>query len=414
MFKPVEIFIGWRYLKARRSDYFISFISLISIFGVGLGIMTMIAVLSVMNGFEKELTDRILGMASHATIFEQGKPLTNWRTLAADIEDSPGITGVAPYFQAEGMLTNGKNANGTVIRGILPEYESKVSVIASKMVAGDLTQLIPGKFGILLGRELAYVLGVDVGEKVTLITSRTKSTVIGILPALKRFTVVGIFDVGMHEFDSALAVVHMDDAVRLFRHAGPTGLRLKTDNIFTAPRLSRDIAARLSGNFWVQDWTQRHANFFRALKTEKTVMFFILILIVAVAAFNIISTLMMAVTDKQADVAILRTLGISQKSIMWVFIVQGTLIGLIGVLGGTISGILLALNIENIIPTLEDLLQMKFLSPDIYYISDLPSDMHWNDVIGVSVVSFLLCVSATIYPALRAAKIQPAAALRYE
>ena len=414
MFKPVEVFIGLRYVRAKRRNHFISFISLTSMLGVGLGVMALITVLSVMNGFEKELTDRILGMASHATIVERGKSLSDWEALAAKIEHYSGIIGVAPYIHAEGMLTHAKTVNGTIVRGILPEEEPKVSVIADKMIVGKFSNLIAGEFNILLGKELARALGVTIGDKVTLVTPQANITPAGILPRLKRFTVAGIFEIGMHEFDSALALIHMDDAMRLFRKDGPTGLRLKTDNILTAPVVSRTVVEQLPGYFRVTDWTQRHSNFFRALKTEKTVMFFILTLIVAVAAFNIISTLVMTVTDKQADIAVLRTIGISPGSIMTIFMIQGTLIGVVGILFGIVSGIWLTSNVETIIPAIENMFQMKFLSPDVYYISDLPSDMHWSDVITIGIVSFVFCILATIYPALRAAHTQPAEALRYE
>ncbi len=414
MFKPVEIFIGLRYVRAKRRNHFISFISLTSMLGVGLGVMALITVLSVMNGFEEELTDRILGMASHATIIERGKSLSDWKVLLAEVEHYPGIIGAAPYFHAEGILTHAKNVNGTIVRGILPEEETKVSVIADRMIEGEFSGLVAGEFDVLLGKELAKALGVAVGDKVTLVAPQTNITPAGILPRLKRFTVAGIFEIGMYEFDNALALIHMDDAMRLFRKNGPTGLRLKTDNILTAPTVSRNVVKQLPGYFRVQDWTQRHANFFRALKTEKTVMFFILILIVAVAAFNIISTLVMTVTDKQADIAVLRTIGISPKSILAIFIIHGTLIGVVGILFGVISGVCLATNIETIIPAIENMLDMKFLSADVYYISDLPADMHWSDVITVSIVSFVFCILATIYPALRAAHTQPAETLRYE
>ena len=414
MFKPVEVFIGLRYVRAKRRNHFISFISLTSMLGVGLGVMALITVLSVMNGFEKELTDRILGMASHATVVERGKSLADWETLAAEIEHYPGIIGVAPYLHAEGMLTHAKSVNGTIVRGILPEEEPKVSVIADRMIEGKFSNLVAGEFDILLGKELARALGVTIGDKVTLIAPQANITPAGILPRLKRFTVAGIFEIGMHEFDSALALIHMDDAMRLFRKDGPTGLRLKTDNILTAPAVSRTIVEQLPGYFWVTDWTQRHSNFFRALKTEKTVMFFILTLIVAVAAFNIISTLVMTVTDKQADIAVLRTIGISPKSILAIFMIQGTLIGVVGILFGIVSGIWLASNVETIIPVIEEFFNIKFLSADVYYISDLPSDMHWSDVITISIVAFIFSILATIYPALRAAHTQPAEALRYE
>ena len=414
MYKPFEVFIGLRYVRAKRRNHFISFISLTSILGVALGVMALITVLSVMNGFEKELTGRILGMASHATVIQRGGTLASWQRLAEEIEHHPSIVGVAPYFRAEGMLVSGKNVHGTVIRGILPEDEPKVSVIAEKMVSGSFNQLEAGSYDIILGIELANRLGVVVGDKITLIAPQANITPAGILPRLKRFTVSGIFQIGMHEFDSALALIHLGDANRLFRSNGASGLRIKTDNIYNAPRISREIISQIPGQYWVQDWTQQHANFFRALKTEKTVMFFILTLIIAVAAFNIISTLVMVVTDKQADIAVLRTIGASSGSIMRIFIIQGILIGFVGVILGVTSGVWLALNVETLVGRIENYFEIKFLSPDVYYISDLPSDMHWQDVTVISAVAFLFCILATIYPAWRAARTQPAEALRYE
>ena len=414
MLNSFEALIGLRYVRARRRNYFISFISLTSIIGVGLGVMALITVLSVMNGFEKELKERILGMASHATVSEDGDVLNDWQPIAKEIMSHPDIIGVAPYFHAEGMLVKNKRVNGTIIRGILPIEEPKVSTVTETMILGDIEELKEGKFNIVLGKELAMKLDVILGDKVTLIAPQANITPAGILPRLKRFTLVGVFEVGMHEFDSALALIHMNDAFRLFRKQGPTGLRLKTNNILKAPTISREVAAQLPGRYWVVDWTQRHANFFRALKTEKTVMFVILLLIVAVAAFNIISTLVMMVSDKQSDIAVLRTLGASPSSILKIFIIQGTIIGFVGIVIGVITGVWLATNIETIVPVIESMLGHKFLSADVYYISDLPSDMHWNDVVTISIVAFVLCLLATIYPAFRAAKIQPAVALRYE
>ena len=414
MLNSFEALIGLRYVRARRRNYFISFISLTSIMGVGLGVMALITVLSVMNGFEKELKERILGMASHATVSEDGDVLNDWQPIAKEVMSHPDIIGVAPYFHAEGMLVKNKRVNGTIIRGILPIEEPKVSTVTETMILGDIEELKEGKFNIVLGKELAMKLDVILGDKVTLIAPQANITPAGILPRLKRFTLVGVFEVGMHEFDSALALIHMNDAFRLFRKQGPTGLRLKTNNILKAPTISREVAAQLPGRYWVVDWTQRHANFFRALKTEKTVMFVILLLIVAVAAFNIISTLVMMVSDKQSDIAVLRTLGASPSSILKIFIIQGTIIGFVGIVIGVITGVWLATNIETIVPAIESMLGHKFLSADVYYISDLPSDMHWNDVVTISIVAFVLCLLATIYPALRAAKIQPAEALRYE
>ena len=413
MFNSFETMIGLRYVRARRRNHFISFISMSSMIGVALGVMALITVISVMNGFEKELKDRILGMASHAVI-EELNGLKDWQLVINNIKDHPEIVGAAPYFHAEGMLTKDKIVNGVIIRGILPHEETNVAIVAEKMIEGDLNDLISTEFNIILGAELVRKLNLEIGDKVTLVAPQVNFTPAGILPRLKRFTLIGIFEVGMHEFDGGLALIHMDDALRLFRKSNPTGIRLKTNNILKAPTISREIASQLSSNYWVIDWTQRHSNFFRALKTEKTVMFVILTLIVAVAAFNIISTLVMAVSDKQSDIAVLRTLGASPKSILKIFIIQGTIIGAIGILLGVIGGVWLASNIETLVPALENMLGYKFLSPDVYYISDLPSDMHWSDVILIGVVSFVLCLFATIYPAFRAANTLPAEALRYE
>ena len=413
MFNSFETMIGLRYVRARRRNHFISFISMSSMIGVALGVMALITVISVMNGFEKELKDRILGMASHAVI-EELNGLKDWQLVINNIKDHPEIVGAAPYFHAEGMLTKDKIVNGVIIRGILPHEETNVAIVAEKMIEGDLNDLISTEFNIILGAELVRKLNLEIGDKVTLVAPQVNFTPAGILPRLKRFTLIGIFEVGMHEFDGGLALIHMDDALRLFRKSNPTGIRLKTNNILKAPTISREIASQLSSKYWVIDWTQRHSNFFRALKTEKTVMFVILTLIVAVAAFNIISTLVMAVSDKQSDIAVLRTLGASPKSILKIFIIQGTIIGVIGILLGVIGGVWLASNIETLVPALENMLGYKFLSPDVYYISDLPSDMHWSDVILISVVSFVLCLFATIYPAFRAANTLPAEALRYE
>ena len=413
MFNSFETMIGLRYVRAQRRNHFISFISMSSMIGVALGVMALITVISVMNGFEKELKDRILGMASHAVI-EELNGLKDWQLVINNIKDHPEIVGAAPYFHAEGMLTKDKIVNGVIIRGILPHEETNVAIVAEKMIEGDLNDLKSTEFNIILGAELVRKLNLEIGDKVTLVAPQANFTPAGILPRLKRFTLIGIFEVGMHEFDGGLALIHMDDALRLFRKSNPTGIRLKTNNILKAPTISREIASQLSSKYWVIDWTQRHSNFFRALKTEKTVMFVILTLIVAVAAFNIISTLVMAVSDKQSDIAVLRTLGASPKSILKIFIIQGTIIGAIGILLGVIGGVWLASNIETLVPALENMLGYKFLSPDVYYISDLPSDMHWSDVILIGVVSFVLCLFATIYPAFRAANTLPAEALRYE
>jgi lipoprotein-releasing system permease protein len=307
-----------------------------------------------------------------------------------------------------------KRVKGTAIQGILPEEEKEVSVVSSKMVSGSLDRLQAGGFGVVLGAELARSLGVITGDKITVVAPTANATPAGILPRLKLFTVVGVFEIGMHEYDSALVLMHMDDAGVLFRKKAPDGLRIKTTDLMRAPLISRQVMRQIPGTYGVIDWTQQHANFFRALKTEKTVMFVILTLIVAVAAFNIISTLVMMVTDKQGDIAVLRTIGASPVSIMKIFMIQGTVIGVIGILLGIMAGVWLALNVETLVPAIENILNIKFLSPDIYYISELPSDLHWEDVLIIGLVSFFFSIVATIFPSWRAANLQPAEALRYE
>jgi lipoprotein-releasing system permease protein len=415
MFRPLEIFIGLRYTRAKRRNHFISFISLISMLGIALGVTVLITVISVMNGFEKELRERILGVVSHATVQAVGKPLQNWAEVGESLRDYEGVTGIAPYIQAEGMLSQGAVVNGTLIRGVLPSQEGEVSKLGDKMLAGKLDNLQPGEFGIILGKDLALAMRAGMGDKVTLITPQASVTAVGILPRLKRFTVVGVFEIGMYEYDSALALLHLEDASRLFRlEGGVTGIRIKMDDMFAAPQLSRQLINELPIGYSASDWTRQHANFFRAVQMEKTVMFVILFLIVAVAAFNIVSTLVMMVTDKESDIAILRTLGTSPASIMGIFIVQGTLIGVIGTLLGTVGGVALALNVETLVPAIEQLFSIQFLAADVYYISDLPSDMRIADVITISSTSLVISLIATLYPAWRASRTQPAEALRYE
>ncbi len=415
MYRPLQLFIGLRYTRAKRRNHFISFISLTSMLGIALGVTALITVLSVMNGFENELRQRILGMTSHATISGYGEGLTNWDSLAQLADKHPRVVGSAPYIQKEGMLIHGQQVNGSIIRGVLPAEEPKVSEVTENMASGTLEELQAGEFRIILGIDLARILGVMVGDKVTVVTPSANVTPAGVMPRLKRFTVSGIFEVGMYEYDSALALIHLDDARRLFRMGdGVTGLRLKLDDLFRAPFVSRELAESIPGIYRIRDWTQYHANFFRAIKTEKTVMFVILLLIIAVAAFNIVSTLVMVVTDKTTDIAILRTLGATPRSILGIFMVQGTVIGFVGTLLGLIGGVSLALNVETIVPAIEQLFGVKFLPADVYYISDLPSELHWDDVIKIASVSFLISVVATLYPAWRASRTQPAESLRYE
>lgn len=416
MIRPFELFIGLRYTRAKRRNHFISFISLISMLGIALGVTALITVLSVMNGFEKELRGRILSVASHVTITGPGERLHNWRAAAERIAANEQVEGRAPYIMGQGMLARGKAVSGVVVRGILPGEEPQVSDLGKKMVAGSLDDLDSGTFGIILGRELAWKLDADLGTQLSLIIPQGQVTPAGLLPRLKRFTVVGIFEVGMFEYDSGLALVHLQDAAKLYQLGDAiTGLRLKVDDIYAAPIIGREIAMNLGDDVYrVRDWSQEHANFFRALQIEKTVMFVILLLIVAVAAFNIISTLVMMVTDKEADIAILRTLGISSGSVMGIFMVQGTLIGFIGTLLGMVGGVALALNVETVVPFLERLFNTTFLAADVYYISELPSDMRWTDVARIATAAFGMSLLATIYPAWRAAQTQPVEALRYE
>jgi lipoprotein-releasing system permease protein len=415
MYRPLQLFVGLRYTRAKRRNHFISFISLTSMLGIALGVTALITVLSVMNGFETELRQRILGMTSHATISAYSGTLDNWQDLAETANRHPRVTGSAPYIQKEGMLIAGQQVNGSLIRGVLPEEEPKVSEVANKITVGRLDELAAGEYNIILGADLARLLGVLVGDKVTLVTPTANVTPAGVMPRLKRFTVSGIFEVGMYEYDSALALIHLDDARKLFRmEEGVTGVRLKLDDLFKAPAVSRELAESIPGMFLVRDWTKSHANFFRAIKTEKTVMFIILLLIVAVAAFNIVSTLVMVVTDKTTDIAILRTLGATPRSIMGIFMVQGTVIGFVGTAMGLVGGIALALNVETIVPAIESLLGAKFMPADVYYISDLPSELHWDDVVKITLVSFGISILATLYPAWRASRMQPAESLRYE
>jgi lipoprotein-releasing system permease protein len=415
MFKPLELFIGLRYTRAKRRNHFISFIALTSMLGIILGVMALITVLSVMNGFEKELRNRILGVVAHATVSEPDGTIHDWAALQSKLAHAPHVLGAAPYIDGEGMLSGKQGVSGTMIRGVLPAAEKGVSDIGAKMAAGRLDNLHPGGFGIVLGKELALRLGVWVGDKVTLVTPQTTVTPAGILPRLKRFTVVGVFEVGMYEYDNGLALLDLQDAATLFRLGDRvSGIRLKLDDLLRAPVIAREISRTLAPGYVVSDWTQQHVNFFRAVQMEKTVMFVILLLIVAVAAFNIVSTLVMMVRDKEADIAVLRTLGATPGSIMAIFIVQGSVIGMVGTLLGGIAGVLLALNVETIVPMIEHLFHVEFLSANVYYISELPSDLEWSDVIRICSVSLVLSLVATLYPAWRAARTQPAEALRYE
>ena len=410
-----ELAIGLRYTRAKRRNHFISFISLISMFGIALGVTALIVVLSVMNGFQKELRTRILGVASHVQINGIGGELPDWKKAASDAGKHPKVQAAAPFVQMQAMLTAEQAVKGSVVRGILPDLEDKVAGFKGYIKRGSYEALVPGEFAIVLGADLALALRVTVGDKVNVIVPQGNVTPAGVAPRLKSFKVVGIFEVGMFEYDSGLALVHMEDAQRLLRLGDlVSGVRLKLDDLFQAPKVARELTRSLDQNVLVSDWTRSHANFFRAVQIEKNMMFIILSLIVAVAAFNIVSTLVMAVQEKQADIAILRTLGASPASIMKIFLVQGTVIGFIGLGMGVAGGVSLALNIDVVVPALERVLGIQFLSKDVYYITDLPSELQWGDVAWITGVAFVLTLLAAIYPSWRASRVNPAEALRYE
>ena len=412
---PYELFVGLRYTRAKRRNRFISVISLISVFGITIGVAALIVVLSVMNGFQKELRARILGVAAHVQIAAFTGGLSDWREVAQQASRVPEVVAAAPFINQQGLLGYQQNVQGALIRGILPEDEDKVADIGRHMKVGALGDLRPGAFGIVLGSELAQAVGASVGEKVVLIAPQGQVTPAGILPRIKQFTLVGVFEVGMYEYDAGLALIHLADAQKLYRMDDRvSGVRLKLTDLFLAPQVARELLRTLRADVMVSDWTRSHANFFRAVQIEKRVMFIILTLIVAVAAFNLVSTLVMAVTEKQADIAILRTLGATPTSIMKIFVIQGLIIGVVGTAAGVALGVLIALNVETAVPAIERALGVQFLAKDVYYISDLPSDLHWGDVATVGAVSLLLSWLATLYPSFRASRINPAEALRYE
>ncbi|KAA3653796.1 MAG: lipoprotein-releasing ABC transporter permease subunit [Proteobacteria bacterium] len=414
-----ETLIGLRYTRSRKRaqgrNQFISFISLVSMLGIALGVAALIVVLSVMNGFQEELRTRILGVASHAQVSAASGDMDNWQQAAQTAAEHPNVKGTAPFVQAQGMLSFDQTVRGAMVRGILPADEDRVADFGKTMRVGTLDALQPGGFGIVLGVDLARALGARTGDKVTLIAPQGLVTPAAVLPRLKQFTVVGIFEAGMYEFDAGLALIHMHDAQVLYRMGERvSGVRLKLDDLFAAPRVIRELANRYDTRTVLSDWTSSHANFFRAVALEKKMMAIILFLIVAVAAFNIVSTLVMAVQEKTADIAILRTLGASPGSIMSIFILQGAIIGIVGLLAGVVGGIALATNLDVVIPALERLLGTTLWNKEIYYVTEMPSKVLSSDVITITTVSFVLTLVATLYPSWRASRVNPAEALRYE
>jgi lipoprotein-releasing system permease protein len=414
---PFELRIGRRYLRS-TGNRFLSFISLMSMLGVAIGVAVLIVVLSVMNGFESELRSRILSVTSHATLTAFGAGVPGWQALREQALKSPGVTGVAPFVEGESLLIadrpNGGSAPATV-RGIDPGIEGTVSAIASRLRSGSLDSLEPASFRVLLGSELAARLGVQAGDSVVMAVAEGTVTPAGVVPRMRRFTVSGVFYSGMYEIDNALALVSLADAQRLFRlGSNVNGLRLEVDDPFEAARVSREVATSLGGGLFVEDWSRRQANFFRSIELTKRMMFFILLLVVAVAAFNIVSTLVMAVKDKQPDIAILRTLGARPSSVLAIFATQGTVIGLLGTIGGVLLGVLLSLNLESLVHGLERVVGTRFLDASVYLMSDLPARVEPGDVLTIAATAFALCCLSTLYPAWRAARTNPARALRHD
>ncbi len=416
MFKPLELFVGLRYTRSKHKNNFISFISLASMLGILFGVLVLITVLSVMNGFEKELRDRILSMVSHVTISETNGLLSDWRTQQQELVDMPEVIGSAPFIRKQVILSINGELRGVLLEGILPEEQSKVGDVHNRMLEGSFDDLKPRGYGIALGVELAQQLGVFVGDKVTVVTPRFRVTPAGMIPRSKRFTVVAVYKINMPEYDSSTAFIHMRDASKLFStKGGVTGIRLKLTDLFDAPQVAKKLADKLDDNFTVSDWGQENKSLFQVQKTEKVVMFFILFLIVLVAVFNLVSSLVMVVNDKQADIAILRTQGMSSKQVKRIFMVQGVIIGLFGAVLGAILGVLLAWNIDSIVGWIETLFNIELLPQDLFYASSkFPSVVDFKQVLGISIASFVLAILATLYPASRAANVQPAESLRYE
>ncbi|MDU9028980.1 lipoprotein-releasing ABC transporter permease subunit [Pseudomonas mediterranea] len=416
MFRPLFVFIGTRYTRAKRRNHFVSFISLTSIIGLALGVVVMIVVLSVMNGFDHEMRTRVLGMVPHATV-ESGEAISDWPSLAAKVKQNPQVLAVAPFTQMQGLLTNDGKVSKVLLNGIDPGLERQVSIIDNFMQQGRLDDLAPGSFGIVIGDKAATKLGVAIGDKLTFVAPEVTVTPGGVFPRMKRFTVVGIFHVGAGELDGYLGVTNLQDLARLHRWKPDQvqGLRLKFDDLFQAPRAAWAIAQQLGEDrYYARDWTRTHGNLYQAIRMEKAMIGLLLLLIVAVAAFNIISTLVMVVNDKKGDIAILRTLGATPGQIMRIFMVQGTVIGVIGTLLGALVGMFAALNVSAAIAALEGLIGHKFLNADVYFIDYLPSQLQADDVLMVCGAALILSFLATLYPAWRAARTQPAEALRYE
>ncbi len=413
MFKPIPVAIGLRYLRAKRRNGFISFISMASILGIALGVTVLITTLAVMSGFQKEIRDRLLQMSAHTTITRDGEPMSDWQRAVDLSYKDPRVAGAAPYIEIQAMIS-GPRVQGALVQGVDPAMEPKVSVVADKMKKGRFDSLTPGSYNMILGQELAIWLGVGVGDQVVATLAEVQGTPMGAIPRMKRFTVSGIFEAGYNEIDRGVAFANMQDLERVLRIDGATGVRLKLHDMDQALNVGVDLAQRLGGGYRVSDWTQQNANLYHSLRMEKVVMGILLSLIIAMGAFNLVSSQVMLVTDKQADIAILRTLGLTPRGVMGVFMVQGSLIGIIGTVAGVIGGITLTLNLERILAAIEAVFNVKLLPEDVYYITGLPTDMQPADIVVITVVALAMSFLATLYPAWRAARTQPAEALRYE
>jgi lipoprotein-releasing system permease protein len=416
MYQPLFLFIGLRYTRAKRKNHFVSFIALFSMLGIALGVATLITVLSVMNGFDQEIRQRFFSMAPQATVNSYTGEMSDWPVIFQQVEDFPGVTGVAPYVGGQGMLTHFEQVLPVVVVGILPEYEVKVTEVEERLTEGQLTNLQPGEYGLIIGSQMAAELGLLEGDKVNLMIPQASVTPAGLLPRFKRFTIVGIFSAGTaFNFDNALAFMHLKDAQTLFQLGdNVSGLRLKTDNMYHAPGIAAQLTRALPSNYFVGDWTQQFGAFFDTIKLEKTMMFLVLMLIIAVAAFNLVSSLVMVVTDKQADIAILRTMGMLPRQIMAIFMVQGLTIGVVGLLLGLGLGLVLAINTTEIVNGIQYLLGQQILANTSYFLDYLPSKILWQDLVKIGSLTLVMSFLATLYPAWRAAKTQPAEALRYE
>ena len=415
---PYELQIGWRYTRAGRAgrrNGFISFISGVSMLGIALGVAALIIVLSVMNGFQKEVRDRMLSVVSHVEVADaDGAALADWHATAAEARKNPEVIGAAPFVVSQALIARGDDMRGVIVRGIVPDEEATVTDLAARLKDTTLARLVPGSWSVVLGIELARSLGVREGDKVTFVLPGGQITPAGVVPRLKQLTVVGTFDAGHYEYDSSLALVHLEDAAKLFRVEGPTGVQLRLKDLNEAPLVGAQLAQSLGPKVNVRDWTSTNRNWFAAVQVEKRLMFIILTLIVAVAAFNLVSTLVMTVTDKRADIAILRTLGATPRSVMTIFMVQGAASGIIGTLAGVLLGLLIAYNVDVIVPAIEGMLHVSFLPSSVYLISRMPSDPQQGDIVPIVVISLVLAFIATLYPSWRASRLQPAEALRYE